>query len=164
MKGWWQIGGVMMLAAAAPALAADELEQLSDGYHTWAVEGTSDVRSCCFSWRNSKASGSGCKLDGSSVSVATSGDCASGPGGAQVYVRVVNGATADVWVFSTNCPVASEDEIQDHGVVSADRSVDWFRSQIESRKVNQDVREEALFALVQTESDAAFRYLDGLLN
>ena len=154
---------IALLAIAAPATASG-LDALADGLHTWQVEGTSDVQGCCYGWRSGKVAKGGCRIDRNSVSVASNGDCAAGPGAAQVYVRMSEGAPVSVWVFSSACPVTAEGTIQDHGTVRASDSVDWFRSVIESRDVEQDVREKALFALVQTESDAAFRYLDRLLT
>ena len=74
------------------------------------------------------------------------------------------GRPTDVWVLSSACPVTAASAIEDHGQVSAIDSVEWFRSIIESRRVDRDVREQALFALVQTESDVAFSYLDRLLT
>ena len=67
-------------------------------------------------------------------------------------------------MLSSNCSVTAESAIEDHGLVSAAESVAWFRSVIENRRADRDVREQTLFALVQTESDAAFRYLDRLLT
>ena len=154
---------IALLAVAFPATAKGP-GTLDDGLHTWQVEGTTDVQSCCYGWRHGKVAKGGCQIDRSSVSVSINGDCAAGPGAAQVYVRVSGGVPVGVWVFSSACPVTAEDEILDHGIVSAGDSVDWFRSVIEGRDVEQDVREKALFALVQTESDAAFRYLDRLLT
>jgi hypothetical protein len=40
----------------------------------------------------------------------------------------------------------------------------WFRGIIEDRANANDVREEALFALVISSSDAAYAYLDELLS
>ena len=42
--------------------------------------------------------------------------------------------------------------------------MDWFRDIIEDRGMANDVREEALFALVISSSDAAYAYLDRLLS
>ena len=151
------------LAAAVPA-AAQEIGPFTDGLHTWTIEDTADVYSCCFSHRHGGAAKGGCNIDGRWLSVTVDGDCAAGPGAAQVYVRVAEGKPARVWVLSSNCSVTAESAIEDHGLVSAAESVEWFRSVIENRRADRDVREQTLFALVQTESDAAFRYLDRLLT
>ena len=42
-------------------------------------------------------------------------------------------------------------------------SLAWFRGVIENPRQDMDVREDALFGLVQSKSDAAFEYLDALL-
>lgn len=86
------------------------------------------------------------------------------PGTVQVYVKVVNGILKDVRAQGSNCWVSIDSEVKDHGLVSAEENLDWFRTIIESKHLDMDVREEALFGLVQTESDAAFAYLDRLLT
>jgi hypothetical protein len=119
---------------------------------------------CCFTWHRGDKSRQGCNLDGSSIAFSDSGDCAVAPGTIQVYVRLNNGKPEDIRVLSSNCPVSTESEVADHGIVSVDESLAWFRSIIEDRRLDMDVREEALFGLVQSESDAAFDYLDRLLT
>ncbi len=81
----------------------------------------------------------------------------------QIYARFKNGKPVDIRALSSNCPVSAKTEITDHGLISIDENVAWFRNVIENRQLDMDVREEALFALVQSESDAAFNYLDTLL-
>lgn len=155
---------IMLAALAAAAPAAADLGELSEGLHTWQIESTADVHACCYSSRRGNEAHTGCRIDARSLSFASRGDCAAGPGAAQVYVRMSAGKPADVWVLSSACPVTAASAIEDHGQVSAIDSVEWFRSIIESRRVDRDVREQALFALVQTESDVAFSYLDRLLT
>lgn len=154
---------LVMMLLSADTLAA-EPEILADGLHTWRVGNTRHVHSCCLSFRGGKVAGNACRLDGSTMSIATDGDCAAGPGAAQVYVRIADGAPVHIWLLSSSCPVSANVSIEDHDVLSDEDSVAWFRSVIENRRVDQGVREEALFALVQTESDEAFSYLDRLLT
>ena len=75
-----------------------------------------------------------------------------------------DGAPKDIRVLSSNCPVSTESELVDHGMMSAGENLDWFRSVIENENLSDDAREEALFGLVQSGSDAAFDYLDRLLS
>ena len=164
MTASMRIALMLALFAFAGTATADRLGKLPNGLHTWTIDGTSDVRSCCFTWHSGDVSRGGCALDGRSMSISTRGDCAAGPGAAQVYVRVAAGRPTDVWLLSSNCPVDTAESLTDHGLVSADDSMVWFRGLIEDRGVDKDVREEAMFALVLSESDAAFRYLDRLLT
>ena len=67
-------------------------------------------------------------------------------------------------MLSSNCPVSTESEVTDHGIVATATNLNWFRSIIEDRSQSSDAREEALFGLVQSQSDAAYDYLDSLLS
>ena len=112
----------------------------------------------------------------------------------RVYVRVRGGNVDDVRAFSADCPVTARGEIRDLGQVDIETSIDWLRAYldgnqddssevlaaiakhagdaaadalidiIEDRDSSRDYREEALFWLVQSGSDSAFRYLDRILN
>lgn len=155
---------LMLAALAAVSPAAAELGELSEGLHTWQIESTADVHACCYSSRRGKEAHGGCRIDARSLSFTSRGDCAAGPGAAQVYVRIAAGKPAGIWVLSSACPVTAASAIEDHGQVSAIDSVEWFRSVIENGRADRDVREQALFALVQTESDVAFSYLDRVLT
>ncbi len=157
---------LLMGAAVLSSATADELLQPdTDGWHTWQVDepGVSSEM-CCFTWRRGDDSRKGCNLDGHSIAFSDSGDCAVAPGTIQIYVRLDDGKPKDIRVLSSNCSVSTESEVADHGMVSADESLDWFRSIIEDQRLDMDIREEALFGLVQSESTAAFDYLDRLLS
>jgi len=144
---------------------AEILPPQADGWHTWQVDepGVSSEM-CCFTWNRGNKSRKGCNLDANSIAFSDSGDCAVAPGTIQIYVRLDDGVPKDIRVLSSNCPVSTESEVANHGLVSAGESLDWFRSIIEDKQLDMDVREEALFGLVQSESDAAFDYLDRLLT
>ncbi len=158
--------GLLMGTAALSGAAADELLQPdADGWHTWQMEQPAvSTEMCCFTWNGGNKSRKGCNLDAHSVAFSDSGDCAVAPGTVQIYVRLSNGKPKDIRVLSSNCPVSTESDVADHGLVTVNENIRWFRSIIEDRHVSNDVREEALFGLVQTESDAAFDYLDRLLS
>ena len=157
---------LLMGAAVLNSATADELLQpKADGWHTWQVD-EPDVSSemCCFTWKRGDDSRKGCNLDGRSIAFSDSGDCAVAPGTIQIYVRLDDGKPKDIRVLSSNCPVSTESEVADHGLISAGESLAWFRSIIEDQRLDIDIREEALFGLVQSESDAAFDYIDSLLT
>ena len=158
------LGALLGATLWASEAAAEGLATDADGWHTWQVDepGVS-TEMCCFTWNRGNKSSKGCNLDARSISFSDSGNCAVAPGTIQIYVRVDDGAPRDIRVLSSNCPASTESEVADHGLVSAGESLDWFRSIIEDKQLDMDIREEALFGLVQSESDVAFNYLDRLL-
>jgi hypothetical protein len=137
----------------------------ASGWHTWQVdEPDAATEMCCFSWkRGAKSRQGGCDLDGNRVSFSDGADCGAAPGTLQVYVYFDDGTPNDIHVLSSNCPVTTASEVTDHGLVSTDENIGWFRSVIEDKHLGRDTREEALFALVLSGSDAAYTYLDRLL-
>jgi len=159
--------GVLLVAVFfSNASNADILPGDANGWHTWQVdEPVASTEMCCLTWkRGSKGRGKGCDLDGRNISFSDNEECAAVAGTMQVYVRFDHGVPEDIRVLSSNCPVSTQSAVTDHGLQSVDDSIDWFRSIIENRKQDHDVREEALFALVLSGSDAAFVYLDNLLT
>jgi hypothetical protein len=164
--------GVLLVAvfcsnpANAETLTADSLSAESDGWHTWQVdEPGASTEMCCYTWkRGSKSSGAGCDLDGNNISFSDGADCGAVAGTMQIYVRLDAGIPEDIRVLSSNCPVSTETAVTDHGLQSVTDNIDWFRAIIEDQKLDHDVREEALFALVLSGSDAAYVYLDNLLT
>lgn len=153
-----------MLAISRASLA--DLDRVdSDGWHTWQVdEPSASTMMCCFSRTQGGPALTGCNLDGQRLSFSSNGDCAAAQGTVQIYARLADGEPANIYVLSSNCVVTSTAAVQDHGLVSAGENIAWFRSVIEDRRQDEAVREQALFALVQTNSDAAFSYLDQLLS
>ncbi len=144
--------------------SAEILPANANGWHTWQVDEVGPVaRMCCFSVRRGAHKQAGCDLDGRNIHFASGGDCASQPGVVQIYARMKNGVPVDIRVLSSACPVSAEGEITDHGLVSVAENIYWFRRVIESPRLDMEVREEALFGLVQSESDAVFEYFDALL-
>lgn len=111
-----------------------------------------------------------------------------------IYVEVKGGRTRDIRALSSNCPVQTGPGLRTIENVSTGDSISWLLREIENesraaeealmalsfhaerealpalitlledRRQRMKVREEALFWLVQTESDAAFAYLDRLLD
>ena len=158
--------GVLLGAIAWSSQSVAEIPATdSDGWHSWQVnEPDASIQMCCFAWKRGTKSSKGCDLDGHNIAFSDSGDCSAAPGTIQVYVRVKKGIPEDIRMLSSNCPVSTESQVTDHGLVSVDENISWFRTIIENRALQQDVREEALFALVISGSDAAYVYLDRLLT
>jgi hypothetical protein len=85
-------------------------------------------------------------------------------GAAQIYVRIAAGQPDEIRVPDSHCWMPIPSKITDHGVVSSAENMTWFRSIIEDMTLSQSIREEALFALAMSESDAAYEYIDQLLS
>ncbi len=153
----------ILIVVSKPAFA--ELVTIGDGWHSWQTDEAGAVtEACCFTWQHGKRSQSGCNLDGRHMSFSSDGDCAAGPGQVQFYVLIKGGKPQKIRVLSSECPVETTATIATLGVVPAKDNVEWFRRVIEDRTLDHDVREEALFGLVQSESSIAFDYLDRLLS
>ena len=146
--------------------AAADLDIASvDGWHSWQIDETGQVvELCCFTRKRGVKSQKGCHLDGNSISYGHQGDCAAKAGRIQFYARIESGRPTRILALSSQCPVTAKSEIRNLGIVSAQENIDWFRSVIEDRSLDQDVREEALFGLVQSESETAYDYIDRLLS
>mgnify|MGYP003624809957 CR=1 FL=1 len=154
-----------LLCAWAGSVPAAVISTSNNGWHTWRIdEASARTEMCCYSIRNGSVNRSGCDLDGRGLSISDHGDCSAGPGQPQIYVRIKNGIPVDIRALSSTCPVSSEAKIADLGSFTADENLDWFRGVIENRGLKQHSREQALLALVMSESNAAFEYLDRLLT
>ena len=154
---------VILAGISEPAFA--EIDTTGDGWHSWQTDEAGAVtEACCFTWQRGKRSQSGCNLDGRHMSFSSDGDCAAGTGQVQFYVLMKGGKPQKIRVLSSECPVETTATIANLGVVTAKDNVEWFRRVIEDRTLDHDVREEALFGIVQSESSIAFDYLDRLLS
>ncbi len=163
-----RIAALLLLASMfgwSEATASDFLGADADGWYTWRLD-TADAitEACCFTWEHSGRSGKGCHLDGRKISFGGRGDCAEASGHVQFYAFLQDGRPLRIRVLSSACPVSTETEIRNVGIVSADDTVAWFRGIIEDRGIDRDLREEALFGLVQSASDAAYTYIDQILS
>lgn len=111
-----------------------------------------------------------------------------------IYVEVKDGAVREIQALSSKCPVSVDGQVRVQEGVSSHDSIAWLLRQvkdhprhaeeaimtvsfhaegealaaliglIEDTSQKQDAREDALFWLVQTESEEAFAYLDRLLD
>jgi len=163
-KNYWAVALVVIFGGISePAFA--ELVTTGDGWHSWQTDEAGAVtEACCFAWQHGKRSQTGCNLDGRHMSFSSGGDCAAGIAQVQFYVLMKGGKPQKIRVLSSECPVETKATIANHGVVSAKDNVEWFREVIEDKTLDHDIREEALFGLVQSESGIAFDYLDRLLS
>jgi hypothetical protein len=188
---WALLAGALLLAGVySESAAAPKFD--ADGWHTWRVQSVDDSVRCCGTWTSGKLTSSGCNLDtGRSTRIcddlATSDEM-------QIYVKSNAGKVVEIRAFSPQCPVESEHKIHDLGKVDNAESVAWLtpylredsdlgedaiaaiaahagteaftalRALVENRRLDMDVREQALFWLVQSDSDEAFDYLTALLT
>lgn len=153
------------LAICCETAAADLDIASVEGWHTWQTHETAAASElCCFTWRRGVQSQKGCNLDGGRNSYGNMGDCAAEPGRIQFYTLIKDGKPSKILAISSNCPVTSSARVKDHGIVTAADNIAWFRSVIEDKSLGQVIKEQALFGLVQSESDAAFDYIDSLLS
>jgi hypothetical protein len=137
----------------------------ADGWHTWQVdEADASTTMCCYSRMSGTGSQARCLLEGHRMTWSDDSDCAAAPGTSRIYVHMVDGLPEDIFVLSSFCPVALPAKLVDHGLVTADENLGWFRTIIEDRRLSRKVRKRALFALVQSNSSKAYAYIDKLLS
>ena len=188
---WALLASALLLAAIySESAAAPNFD--TDGWHTWRVQSVDDSLRCCGTWISGKLTSSGCNLDtGRSTRIcddlATSDEV-------QIYVQSEAGRVIEIRAFSPQCPVESEHGIHDLGLIDNAESLAWLspylradselgedaiaaiaahagpeafaalRTLLEDRRLDMDVREQALFWLVQGGSDAAFDYVETLIT
>lgn len=174
--------------------ASEPFDLRDDGWHTWRTEAIeSSGERCCFRWTGTGARKRACDLDRSHGNYGSVDGFPNYSGEVQIYVLMESGAPEKITVLSPQCEVSTATEIDDHGVLDSGESVDWLRqfvrrdSDLTSEALaaisqhggdrslaaliavvesgsDRDVRQEAIFWLVQSGSDAAFEYVDRLLT
>ena len=82
----------------------------------------------------------------------------------QFYVLVENGKPARIFSTHWNCRQPAKAEAIDHGVIAAAESYEWFRAVVEDAAVDRDIRDAALFGLVESGTDEAIAYIDRILS
>jgi hypothetical protein len=188
---WALLAGALLLAAIySESAAAPNFD--ADGWHTWRVQSVDDSVRCCGIWTSGKLTSSGCNLDtGRSTRICDGLDTSDEM---QIYVKTDAGKVVEIRAFSPQCPVESEDGIRDLGAVNNAESVAWLtpyirsdsdlgeeaiaaiaghagseafaalRALLEDRRLDMDVREQALFWLVQGGSEEGFEYVADLIT
>jgi hypothetical protein len=149
---------------------------------------------CCVEWSSGRATPKVCDLDGKRFGVNHDSDGYSETGEMQLYAKMNGGELETLRALSARCEVRAMSEIRDLGVVDTNDSLDWLGKQIDSRPKDADdvmmaiivhdgerpvqmlfdiveskrrdfeLREHALFWLVQSDSALAYDYLDRLLT
>ena len=80
------------------------------------------------------------------------------------FVLVENGKPARIHSMNWNCRRPTKDRAVDHGRIAAAESYEWFRVVVENHDVERDIRDAALFGLVESDSEEAIAYIDGILS
>ena len=80
------------------------------------------------------------------------------------YVLVEDGKPIRIHSMNWRCHRWDRPDALDHGPVAARESYEWFRAVVEDAAVERDVRDAALFGLVESGDDEAFSYIDGILS
>lgn len=129
----------------------------SEGWHTWQIEAVDNApEMCCFTWRNSAASGKQCDLDQGNGGFSTSDDSLSSNRSVQIFALMKAGEAAQLRAFSSSCPVVADTEISDLGRVNADESVDWLQQFIDG---DEDKSSHAIAAIAVHEGSKARKVL-----
>lgn len=148
----------LLLLIGTPALAD------TDGWYKWQVKGnTTALSSCCFQLGGGVSQRTTCNLDDGHGIVTSNTPCEGTSGHSTYYLRKEGGVPVRIRVYDGNCEVSSSAPITDMGSLSADESVAMLLDIVNDRKLDMDVREEALFWLAQSNTDSAFAYFDELL-
>lgn len=159
-------------------LYADMPTMSDDGWYRWQIESPEGGHMYC--WQRDFSYTSKC-------------DAQSNPGALYIYARKRKGDIVELRIRSEQCSVEGEDEFRDLGVVANVDSIGWLKalaeantrasedatgaiaahasiealpvliSLVENKRLDQDVREQALFWVVQSSDDEAYVYLDKLL-
>ena len=82
----------------------------------------------------------------------------------QIYVLIEDGRPARIRSLSWNCSQPARENLVDHGSISSNESYAWFRAVVEDATVDEDIRDAALFGLVESGADEAFAYIDRILS
>jgi hypothetical protein len=149
---------------------------------------------CCVTWNAGKATSRACDLDGRGLSINKDDSRPGTTGEIQIYAWIESGKARRIRALSPQCPVNTTQGITDLGRIDTDDSLDWLSARVgrdsditsdsllaisahagkravdtlvgvlENRQLNRKVRQEALFWLVQSDTDEAFDYLDRLFS
>jgi hypothetical protein len=130
-----------IVLSGSPSPANASTFDQADGWYKWRVESHVDMGSSCCG-----------RLSGESSGELT------------IFVRSENGSPVRIRAYDSNCAKAPKEPVTDLGSVSSERSDTMLLEIVQASDVDMDVREEAMFWLVHTGSDATFEYVDRLLS
>lgn len=75
------------------------------------------------------------------------------------FAKLKNGEPVKIYVQNSRCNSNSNRPATDHGAITTEDNLVWLQAVIENRSFGRKIRENALLALVQSESDATYAYL-----
>lgn len=185
---------VCFALGAVPASAADLELREDGWYRWEVPAGRAGLKACCYEVRSGFARKVACRLGDGKNEFSPQGDCELDSGSMQIFVRVSNGQVDEIQALSSACPVHADSKIHTIADVSSAESIAWLRAQVdenprvidaaimtlsfhgdeqgletlfeilEDTGQRRSAREQALFWLVQSDSDEAYAYLDRLLD
>lgn len=156
--------------------------------------GSDGKRACCYYVRQGHVGTERCRLGNGSGGLMIDEDCMPTTDTLRVYVLVVDGDVSEIRALSSTCPVTTSTPVQSMGERDGKESVAWLdryardgsrladeavtsialheeetsftalAAMVEDQGRGMDVRQQALFWIAQSDSEAAFDYLDRLLG
>ena len=194
MLGMRLIALMLVTSIAIDAASAEMPALAADGWHTWRVSTTNiGADQCCFEWYSGKARRTACNLDNRHVSFGSSDIIVDESAMIQIYALVQGGDVSKIRALSSQCPVTTKTNVIDMGIVESDDSIRWLERFVAPRTkmsthalaaisvhggtnslnllvnvmqhdASLENRKDAVFWLVQTESEQAFAYIEQLLS
>lgn len=80
-----------------------------------------------------------------------------------IVVRLKEGLPIEMRVSGMYCGPAPRGDVVDLGTISANDNFTWFKRIAELEDADNEIRGTALLGLAQSESDAAFDYLERII-
>jgi len=185
---------MLFAIVANDSASAETPDYSTDGWHTWGVPATENVGDwCCIEWYSGEARRTACDLDSNRISYGSSDRVVDESEQTQIYALVQGGEATKIRALSSQCPVTTTTDIIDLGIVESNDSVEWLERYVAPRTkmsthalaaisihdgaspldllvsiaqhdANLENRKDAIFWLVQTESERAFTYIERLLS
>ena len=128
---------IAIASLGSPSPANASTFDQADGWYKWRVDSHVNMGSSC---------------------------CKNLSGELTFFVLSENGRPVKIRAFDSNCANAPKESVTDLGLVSLESSDAILLEIVHAREADMNVREDALFWLVHTGSDATFEYVDQLLS
>jgi hypothetical protein len=185
---------LLCAALTSTASAAELNFKQDGWYRWEVPAGRGGQNACCYRFSGDTVKLAGCRLGDGMDEFSPAGECDVTSDSMQIFVEVSNGRVREIRPLSSNCPVKTHFEVRTIEDVTTAESINWLRREIyengteadeaimtlsfhseaqalgalfeilEDTDLRHDAREQALFWLVQTDSDEAYAYLDKLLD
>lgn len=179
---------------STPVSAADLDLREDGWYRWEVAAGADGLKTCCYEVRAGAVQRVACRLGDGMNEFLPSDDCELRSDAMQIFVNVHDGRVREIRSLSSACPVRTGSEVHTIEGVTTAQSIAWLRLQVdenprvaedaimtlsfhaeheglgalfdilEDTAQRQDAREQALFWLIQSDSDEAYAYLDRLLD